>query len=92
MQSVLLAEHSVLTKHLVNIHCLTVGTHASYILPSVFVPSVYVYRVSSTMVSVSKNGEPVQKRQSIIEEASSGTKLLIVHTFELNYLLYVLLR
>jgi hypothetical protein len=43
-----------------------------------------LYRVSSTMVCVSKNGQPVQKRQSINEEASSCTKLLIVHTFEID--------
>jgi hypothetical protein len=40
--------------------------------------------MSLMMVPVSKNGEPVQKRQSIDEEASLGTKLLIVHTFEIN--------
>jgi hypothetical protein len=36
------------------------------------------------MVLISKNGEPVQKRQSIDVEASSGTKVLIVHTFEID--------
>jgi hypothetical protein len=31
-----------------------------------------------------KNGESVWKRQFINKEASSGTKLLIVHTFEID--------
>jgi hypothetical protein len=41
-------------------------------------------KMLSAMVLGSKNGELVYKRQSIDEEASSGTKLLIVHTFEID--------
>jgi hypothetical protein len=36
MSNILLAKQSIQTKHLVNIHWLMVGTHASHILLSVY--------------------------------------------------------